>query len=169
SLLKNNIDYYNQLLLSSSTRNHFNYFDLHIPIDWLSYDRMHVHHHHRNEFSNLLLNYVNSLPVNQNMYITIRNRSPEAIYRRNKKRHFKLKMFQNNFTLRREISSFWSYIHLKNFLKYNGIRFGTLSIISKHLLYLRFNNIFNLRSADHALPMDIFDSIHFVQWFGHTR
>ncbi|CAF2091093.1 unnamed protein product [Rotaria magnacalcarata] len=167
--LMNNIYHYNHLLFILSHKFNFHYFDLHMPIDWLSSDMMHVGRHYHNEFSNLILNYINNLHVNQNISITIRNRSPEAIHRRNKKRNFKLKMIQKNFTLRREISSLWSYTHLKNFLKYNGIRFGTLSIMSNHILYLRFNNIFNLRSADHALPMDIFDSIHFIQWFEHIR
>lgn len=168
TLLKHNIDNYNQLLSSSSIKNHFNYFDLHIPISWLSYDMMHVGHPHHNDFSNLILNYINSLTINQNIFITIRNRSPEAIRRRNKKRNSKLKIIRKSFTLRREISSLWSYTHLKKFLKYNRIQFGSLSIMSKHILCIRFNNLFNLRSAEHALPMNIFDSTHFAQWLEHS-
>lgn len=81
SSLTNNINHYNNLLPSLSLKYNLIYFDLRIPLDWLSFDKLHVAYHYRNNFSNLILNYIDSLSVNQNIYIQSQNRSRETIYR----------------------------------------------------------------------------------------
>ena len=91
SLLQNNIDDYNQLLLSLSTQHNFFHFDLHIPSDWLDHDKLHIDYCYRARFANLIVSYINHLHVNHNTPINIKFRSRQAISRRNRKRNFKLK------------------------------------------------------------------------------
>ena len=165
SLLKNNIDNYNQLLLTLSRKNKFLCLDLNVSIDWLGYDKMHIHHHYRDHFSNLILNYINSLNVHQKLNNNVKHRSRAAIARRNKKRNLKLTNIQQLFTLTREVHPLWSYAHLKHFLKSNDIRFGSLSIDSHNRLYIRFTHVIHMTYADQALPVNIFDSTNFNQWF----
>ena len=169
SLLQNNIDDYNRLLLSLSTQHNFFHFDLHILSDWLGHDKLHSDYCYRARFANLIVSYINRLNVSHNTPIYIKFRSRQSISRRNKKRNFKLKQIQNNFTLNREISSVWSYTHLKNFLKLNGIRYGRLSIISNHTLRLHFNNLSYMLHADHALTVNILDSNNFTNWIQQNK
>ena len=93
----------------------------------------------------------------------------QAISRRNRKRNFKLKRIQKNFTLHREISPVCSYTHLKNFLKLNGIRYARLSVISNHTLRLHFSNLSNMLYADRVLTVNIFDSNNFTNWIQQNK
>lgn len=166
-LLMKNIDDYNQLLLTLSFQFHFLYLDLHVPPTWLGPDMMHIHHSHRLEFSNFILNYINSLHLNNDVSKKFTHRSASAIARRNKKRNMKLKEIQKSYTITREVSSLWSYTYLKRFLKCSAIRYASLYIMSNNTLHLRFNNLYQLQVADHALPINVFDSNHFHHWINH--
>ncbi|CAF2156510.1 unnamed protein product [Rotaria magnacalcarata] len=165
SLLKNNIDNYNQLLLTLSRKHKFFYLDLQVTIDWLGYDLIHIHYKYRHHFSNLILHYIDSLNVNQRLNDNVQYRSQEAIARRNKIRNQKLKHIQQFFTLAREVHPVWSYAHLKHFLKLNGLRFGSISINSHNRLQIRFNHCMDMTYVDQALPVNIFDWKNFHQWF----
>lgn len=66
SSLRNNIDQYNDLLFSLSSKYNVNVFDLSLSSHWLGYDGLHIHHIYRNHFANILLNYIHQFNVNQN-------------------------------------------------------------------------------------------------------
>ena len=156
-------------MLSLSTQHNFFHFDLHIPTDWLGHDKLHIDYCYRARFANLIVSYINHLHVNHNTPIHIKFRSRQAISRRNRKRNFKLKRIQKNFTLHREISPVCSYTHFKNFLKLNGIRYARLSVISNHTLRLHFSNLSNMLYADRVLTVNIFDSNNFTNWIQQNK
>ncbi|CAF1532288.1 unnamed protein product [Rotaria magnacalcarata] len=162
--LMNNIHYYNQLLFELSSENYFLYFYLQVPTHWLGNDMIHVTSQHRHDFSNSFLNYINSLQIHTTLQTRHNIRSREVVSRRNKKRNLKLKQIQKLYTLTRQLSPLWSYTHVKHYLKYLGIRYGSLSIISNNMLNLRFNNVFHLNHANDILSLNIFDSNSFTRW-----
>ncbi|CAF1677570.1 unnamed protein product [Rotaria magnacalcarata] len=163
-LLKKNIDDYNALLLSLSIKLNFLYLDLNITHDWLSHDMMHVHYNYRLDFSNIILNFLNALHLDDDIYENNKHRSASAIKRRNKQRNLKLKEIQKSYTISRDVSPLWSYAYLKTFLKYHTIQYASLSIMKNNILNLRFNNLYHLQFADHALPTNTFDCEHFSRW-----
>ncbi|CAF3770800.1 unnamed protein product [Rotaria socialis] len=164
SLLQNNIDYYNHLLFSLSSKYKVSVLDLKISFEWLGRDGLHIDYVYREEFSNIILNYINNTNMHQQTSSNVSTRSRYSISKRNRKRNLKIRNLQRNFTLIREISDQWSYYHIKNFLRFNHISFDRLLILSQHTLHLYFNNSPLMQRADQALSINIFNDDTFFHW-----
>ncbi|CAM4813807.1 unnamed protein product [Rotaria magnacalcarata] len=169
TLLRHNIDIYNQLLLSLSTKYNVLYFDLSVPFEWLSRDRIHLHHDYHDRFSNITINYLHDSNVHHQSSNNIKYRSREAIRRRNRKKNLKFKQIQQNLIIGRDITSTWSYYHVKNFLRSSNIHYARLVIVSNHALRLHFNNSLDILNADQNLPHNIFDSNNFISWIQRNK
>jgi len=167
--LMNNIHHYNYLLFILAHKLNFRYLQLSVPTTWLAPDMMHVGFRHHHEFADIIISYINNLYIYQNLNHHHIKRSPEATYRRNKRRNMKQKLIQRENTLTRELSSCWSYASITLYLKSNGIRYASLSITSNNSLHLRFNNQLHLKYADDVLPLGIFDSKNYIQFFQHHQ
>lgn len=161
-LLKNNIDHYNTLLLSLSTKYNFSYFDLQIPVDWLGPDMMHIGYHYRSHFSNIILHHIGGLHVERHLDTQVKRRSMQSIAYRNRKRNMKLKQIQKNFTLLREISREWSYPLLKTFLKSKDVQYARLYIAPNNVLHIYFHNTYHLQNAEETIPLQAFTYNRFI-------
>lgn len=169
TLLRHNIDLYNQLLLSLSAKHNVLYLDLNVPFEWLSRDRIHLHHDYHDRFANIIINYLHDLNVHHQSSNNIKYRSREAISRRNRKRNLKFKQIQQNFILSRNITSACSYDNVKKFLKSSNIHYARLVIVSNHTLRLHFNNSLDMLHADQKLPHNTFDSNNFINWIQRNK
>ncbi|CAF1520920.1 unnamed protein product [Rotaria sp. Silwood1] len=169
TLLRHNIEIYNQLLLSLSAKHNVLYLDLSVPFEWLCRDRIHLHHDYHHPFANIIINYLHDLKVHHQSSNKFKYRSREAITRRNRKRNLKFKQIQQNFIISRDITSAWSYYHVNNFLKFSNILYARLLIVSNHTLRLHFNNSLDMLHADQNLPHNIFDSNNFINWIQRNK
>ncbi|CAM4874457.1 unnamed protein product [Rotaria socialis] len=79
SLLQNNIDYYNHLLFSLSSKYKVSVLDLKISFEWLGRDGLHIDYVYREEFSNIILNYINNTNMHQQTSSNVSTRSRYSI------------------------------------------------------------------------------------------
>jgi len=168
SSLNTNIQSYNELLLALSSRLNFSFVDFHINEHQLKSDRMHLHSDYHEFFQQSIIHYFNELvrerPINNEVY----PRSRDAIRRRNKKRHDKVKRKIQKFTISRPIHRKWSLKILKKYLQYHHIHYHRLPEIHHHQLRIRFSNDAHKQHAEQLLSSEAFDEIHYDQWL-HTN
>ncbi|CAF4250971.1 unnamed protein product [Rotaria sordida] len=108
------------------------------------------------DFTELLLSYFDS---------RTHTRSQSAIQRRNQRRHAKLKLKQQQFSIKRPIDLNWKPIHVKQVLKQHNIKPARILEVRNHIVTIQFNNAKDHDAADTSLPDDIFNSEHFHQYF----
>ena len=90
-----NIQIYNEALNSLSSTLNFTFIDFQIMDFHLAAYHMHLHSHHRRLISNSITNYFDALPQQPVSTAHPHKRSLNAIKRRNKIRHTKLKLKQH--------------------------------------------------------------------------
>ncbi|CAF4317045.1 unnamed protein product, partial [Rotaria sordida] len=119
--LLSNIQLYNEALTALSDQLNFTFIDFHVTDIHLSADRMHLHPDYRYLIPNSITNYFNSISQHQTSSHT-HTRSQSAIQRRNQRRHAKLKLKQQQFSIKRPIDLNWKPIHVKQVLKRYNIK-----------------------------------------------
>ncbi|CAF4009596.1 unnamed protein product [Rotaria sordida] len=162
--LLSNIQVYNEELHTLSNQLNFTFIDFHITDIYLSSDRMHLHPNYRYLVPNSITHYFNSIFQHHTSSRT-HTRSQSAIQRRNQRRHAKLKLKQQQFSIKRPIDLNWKPIHVKQVLKQHHIKYARILEVRNHIVPIQFNNAKDRDAADTSLPDDIFNSEHFHQYF----
>jgi hypothetical protein len=164
SLLLFNIHQYNDLLQELSFRKNFNVIDIPITTDQLHHDGMHIHVHSLPYIHEYIQQYLSTIIQQQTQSNKKRTRSREAIHRRNKRRHEKLRQRQAIQSVTRPIARIWKLNDLKSYLKYKNIKYNRLLNIRNHQLSIQFNHIKHQQSAEHILTLNDFDENSYHHW-----
>lgn len=164
--LQQNIDFYNEQLVSLSHDFNFAIVDFQIEHHYLGPDNLHIHFNHREIVKNSIFNYFDSL-TSQSSSSTIRSnkRSATALAERTQHKHEKLDEKQKLLQIKRKITTPWTLNKVKEFLKQKKIEFAKLPPIHNNVLPIRFNNSISLEKANKTLSQDIFSEETFFRSF----
>ena len=155
--LLDNIAQYNTLLFDLSLTLNFTIVDFHVMPHHIGVDRMHLDFKHNTLVKESIINHFEYLSSTLIMSaVKIIGRSREAKARRNKRRHLKLSLKQQQYYLTRPIDPPWSLTAIKKYLYRQKIKFAKISPIYRKTLRIQFNNQVNLQIAEAALPQDAF-------------
>jgi hypothetical protein len=163
-LLSNNIDLYNENLKLLSDRMKFSYLDLNINDYHLHNDLMHLKFEHQHIIYDTIINYFNELIIKKQTAPQSQRRSREAITRRNRKRHQKLKLKQQQYTLTRTIHPTWKLKEVKELLKLYQIQYARLPEIYKHKIRIQFNKEIYQQHAEQVLSSTAFSEENVIAW-----
>jgi hypothetical protein len=162
TLLKSNIDLYNDQLKRLSERMKFSCLDLEIHDEHLHYDQMHLT---SSKFLyDKLIKYFDKLIVQRSTTPQSQRRSRSAITRRNRKRHEHVRMKQKHYTLIRPIHPIWKLQDVKQLLKHHQIKYARLPEIYKHQIRIQFHDEFHKEHAEQILSSTTFDEQGAIQW-----
>ena len=181
-----NIDSFNQRLRSLSCEMCFKVLDIHLTVDNLGNDRIHIHRSsqhlvvdsiidHFDRFAQARLNSiptpVNPVSSEASSSVTVEdkrsqsdNRTEEALGRRNEKRFEKLKAKQKHHVIKRKNFSKWTFSQVKKYLRSMNVRYGGIAPIANGILKVQFNNQQDQDMAEALLDEDKFDENHFEQF-----
>jgi 3'-phosphoadenosine 5'-phosphosulfate sulfotransferase (PAPS reductase)/FAD synthetase len=152
-----------------SFRKNITILDLPITGDHLHNDGMHVHVKHLSMFYNTIQQYFQDLIPHQTKPPQSKRRSREAITRRNKQRHQKLKTRQAAQTVIRPIARVWKLRDLKDYLKFKNIKYSRLPEIHNHQLCIQFNHLVHQQEAEKILNFQDFDETSYYNWLSHEH
>ena len=155
-VLHYNINHFNHLLKLLARRVNFSIMDLRISDNQLSSDQIHLNKEGRDELLQRIILYCDDLFTTTSLVPPNSYRSPEAIRRRNKKRHIKQLARRRQYTLVRIIHPSWKVQHVKQFLQTLEIRFARLPEVYHHKLRIQFNNAQSLQEAECRLSLTVF-------------
>jgi hypothetical protein len=183
-----NINQYNEQLQILSSQMNFSTLDLHITENHLDKSGMHIHSSFDYVIRNSIINHFNglippppttnsnsSLPSSSTSVVDQQNpsqsstRTREAVDRRNKERHQKMKLKQKEHLMKRKIHSQWSMLHIKQYLKSNDIKYGRVLPIFNKTLRLQFNNQQDQDIAESQLGMDIFNEDRYQEFINNQQ
>ena len=186
SSLSSNINDCNASLRSLSTRLSFTILDFDITTAHLNDDGMHLHHTHQHLVYDSILHYFRHLTPTRIITVSViakpspsssplpttttakppqsQSRSRQALDRRNKKRHEKMKRKQQANSIERRIHSGWSLAMIKHYLEHHSVRYASIPPTHRNILHIQFNNATDRTFAEQTLTDDMFDEPHFLRW-----
>ena len=162
--LLSNIDEYNSLLLELSIRLNFSVVDLHITHNHLNTDGMHLHPTCRYLMRGAIENYFATTLEMRLVTTNSRQRSREALTRRNRKRHQRSTQQRKTHTIVRPIDRSWKLNEVKEYLRHREIKYGRLPEVYHHQLRIQFNNSTDQQHADQTLAPDDFNENNYHKW-----
>ncbi|CAF3835454.1 unnamed protein product [Rotaria sordida] len=155
--LNNNITQYNNLLFDLSITLNFTVVDFHVMDYHIGVDRMHLDFKYSTLVQNSIVDYFQYLTsIVIVLPVKPMGRSREAKARRNKRRHIKLFLKQQQYFLTRPIESSWSLKSIKIYLHDQKIKFAKIPSVYRKTLRIQFNNSVDLQIAEATLPQDAF-------------
>lgn len=171
-----NINLYNKKLKSLADRMNFDILDLPIFNNHLASDRMHVDVRFNDLIYNPIFHHFEKLSQALSTALAVSNkpkasqssgRSPEAIQRRNRQRHQKLKLKQKENLIKRKIFHAWSLLDMKEYLKSFPIKYARIQSMHNNILRLQFYNHNDRDLADSQLGADLFDEHHYQKFINN--
>jgi hypothetical protein len=169
SLLLSNIQVYNEGLATLSHRKQFSIVNFPITVEHLSFDGLHIRVEHLSILSENIQQYFDNLSPVNSLKPHSKNRSKDALKRRNKRHHDKLKIKQTSHTLVRPIARLWKLPDLKSYLKYKQIHYSRLPEIYNHQLRIQFNTVISLQHAERILLSAEFDESNYSSWMSQQQ
>ena len=120
-------------------------------------DHMHLHFQYKNLIPNSINDYfvyLSSIP--STLPFKTLGRFSEAKARQNHRRHLQLTLKQQQYVLKRSVSSSWCLPSIKTYLHEHHIKFAKLPPIHRNILRIQFNNEHDLQAAESVLTQATF-------------
>jgi hypothetical protein len=172
--LISNINSYNEQLQLLSSQMNFNIINFDITPADLANDHMHIHSDelirnsiikHFDQVIQTISTRTTTIGSNPSLPSTSSsNRSREALQARNKKRHEKRKIKQQQHQIKRKIHHQWTNAEIKQYLDSLHIQYGYIPPVYGNILRIQFNTQEDQDFADKHLGMDIFNENHYQEF-----
>jgi hypothetical protein len=162
--LLNNIAQYNNQLVNLSIELNFTIVDFNVKDYHIGVDKMHIDSYYKTLVTKSIVSYFEYLSSTLTV-IPVKpiGRSREAKARRNKRRHIKLSLKQQQFYLTRPVESPWSLKSIKPYLDQQKFKFAKIPPIFRNTLRIQFNNSIDLQTAEATLSQDAFSQQSYLQ------
>ncbi|CAF2002180.1 unnamed protein product [Rotaria magnacalcarata] len=154
--LLNNIAQYNSQLFDLSITLNFTIVNFNVMDHHIGPDRMHLDYKYSTIVKNSIVDYEYLSSTLTPLPIKTIGRSREAKARRNKLRHTKLLLKQQQYYLTRPVESPWCLKSIKTHLHQQKIKLAKIPPIYRKTLRIQFNNTVDLEIAEATLPQDAF-------------
>ena len=169
SSLHLNINRYNSLLRDLALKKHFLLLDLSVTPAQLNRDGLHLLPIHSSTIWSSIVNYFASLIPPSKSSSRTHVRSRLAILQRNRRRHAKLRLRQQQFIVIRPIDPLWRLSEVKDYLHHHQIFYTNILNIRHRQVTIRFNNLSRQEHAIHTLSSNVFDADHYYRWKYETH
>nr|ARJ54454.1 GDSL esterase/lipase [Adineta vaga] len=169
SSLHLNLNDYNSLLRNLALKKHFLVLDLSITPAHINRDGLHLHPIHSSTIWSSIVNYFASSVRAPAPSSRTHVRSSMAILMRNRKRHAKLSLRQQQFVVIRSIDPLWRLSDVKDYLHHQQIMFANIANIRNQQVTIRFNNLSRQKHAEQTLFPHVFEAAHYYCWKGQVH